>query len=322
MKRVLLIGGGGFVGGHLISHLQSCGIYDVAATHNGRLLHAYPDIEYYELDLLNPAQMISVLEATRPDYIVHLAAQSSVARSWEQPTLTVEVNIAGTVNLLEAIRATQRFPRLLLVGSGEEYGAVKEDENPLTEEQSPHPGNIYAATKVCQNMFGAIYAAAYEMDIVMVRAFNHVGPHQTEQFVVADFCRQVALIEQGLREPVIYVGNLASRRDFTDVRDVVRAYALLLEKGTAGELYNVGSGNAISIEELLHMILDQARCPITVRIDAERFRPVDVPLIEADISKLVSATGWTRQYTLASTIRETLDYWRENVRETLVTTEH
>jgi len=318
MKRVLLVGGGGFVGGYLISHLRSCGRYDVAITHNGPVLEASSEVDHHELDLLDPTQIARVLEKVQPDLIVHLAAQSSVALSWEKPALTVEVNVKGTVNLLEAIRATPLSPRLLLVGSGEEYGAVDEDENPITEKQAPHPGNIYAATKVCQNMLGTIYAAGYGMDIIMVRAFNHVGPRQTEQFVVADFCRQVALIEQGLREPIIYVGNLAARRDFTDVRDVVRAYTLLLENGTSGELYNVGSGHAIGIGELLDMILAQAKCPITVKIDESRFRPIDVPLVEADISKLVGATGWDRQYELTVTIEETLNYWREKTQEDIL----
>ena len=205
----------------------------------------------------------------------------------------------------------ERQPRILLIGSGEEYGHLKADEVPVKEETLLRPGNIYAATKSCQNMLGKIYAQAYGMQVVMVRAFNHIGPNQSPVFVVADFCRQVAEIEQGKREPVIHVGNLSARRDFTDVRDVVRAYALLAEQGVAGETYNVGSGQARAIDEILHMILQESEVPIEVKVDPERLRPVDVPVIEADITKLQKLTGWKPEIALTQTIRETLDYWRE-----------
>lgn len=175
------------------------------------------------------------------------------------------------------------------------------------------PGNIYAATKACQNMIGNIYAKAYDMDIMMVRAFNHIGPTQAPMFVVADFCRQVAEIEKGLREPVMYVGNLSAERDFTDVRDVVRAYALLVQKGKAGETYNVGSGHAVSIQEILDLILSLSGSEIRVEVDSNKLRPVDVPIIEADTGKLKAATGWEQTIPLRQTIEETLDYWRGQV---------
>lgn len=310
MKRILLVGGGGFVGGYLVRYLQSIGGYDISITHRGELPDGIDQVSRYDLDLLEPGQIAEVLEAARPDYLVHLAAQSSVALSWQKPALTVDVNVKGVINLLEAVRISSFNPRILLVGSGEEYGAVEEADNPIDEDHASHPGNIYAATKVAQEMIGSIYAKAYDMPILMVRAFNHIGPEQLPVFVVADFCKQAAEIERGLREPIIYVGNLAARRDFTDVRDVVRAYTMLLEKGESGEMYNVGSGHAIAIREILDMILAQARCPIDVRIDETRFRPIDVPLIEADISKLVATTGWGREHDIAETIVETLDYWR------------
>lgn len=185
------------------------------------------------------------------------------------------------------------------------------ETKPDNEENVLRPGNIYAATKACQNMIGKIYSQAYGMDIMMVRAFNHVGPNQAPLFVVADFCKQVAEIEKGLHEPVIWVGNLSARRDFSDVRDVVRAYTLLMEHGQAGENYNVGSGNAVAIQEILDRILSFAKTPISVAVDPARLRPVDVPVIEADVTKLEACTGGKREIELERTIEETLDYWRK-----------
>ena len=161
-----------------------------------------PGVEVYDLDILNPEQLSDVLGAFAPDYIVHLAAQSSVALSWKNPALTIDVNVKGAANVLEAIRALPKKPRVLLIGSGEQYGHVRESECPIGEENALRPGNIYAATKVCQDMLGKIYAEAYGLDVMMVRAFNHVGPGQHPMFVVASFCKQVAEIEAGLCDPL------------------------------------------------------------------------------------------------------------------------
>lgn len=255
------------------------------------------------------------MEEQRPDYIFHLAAQSSVAVSWKNPGLTVDVNVKGSLNVLDAVRKLDYKPRVLLIGSGEEYGHVRENEVPVQEDNVLRPGNIYAATKACQNMIGAIYAQAYGMDVMMVRAFNHVGPNQSPIFVVADFCKQTAEIEAGLKEPVIKVGNLSARRDFSDVRDVVRAYVELMEKGKAGETYNVGSGNAVEIRKILDMILCRSKKEIRVEVEPSRMRPVDVPVIEADISKLKACTGWKQKITLEETIQDTLEYWRQKLKE-------
>ena len=233
-----------------------------------------------------------------------------MALSWKNPNLTIDINVKGTANVLEALRAAKRPARLLLIGSGEEYGHVLPEEVPIGEDNTLRPGNIYAATKATQNMLGSIYARAYQLDVLMVRAFNHIGPEQRPMFVVADFCKQVADIEKGKSDPVMRVGNLAARRDFTDVRDVVRAYALLVQRGEAGQVYNVGSGRAVSIQQLLDQILAYARVKIDVQVDSARLRPVDVPIIEADIRKLHTATGWQPEIPLAQTIRQTLDYWR------------
>ena len=313
MAKALIIGGAGFVGGYLAEHLLcGCGM-EVHVTKLAGEQVEKKGVQVYDLDILDREAIVSLLFRIRPDYIFHLAAQSSVGVAWKNPGLTVDVNIKGSINVMDAVRELYYKPRVLLIGSGEEYGHIREGENPITEENRLRPGNIYAATKACQNMIGNIYAKAYDMELMMVRAFNHIGPCQSPIFVVADFCKQVAEIEKGKREPVMYVGNLNTKRDFTDVRDVVEAYALLIQKGIAGETYNVGSGHAVSIQEVLRLILSLSAKEIRVEVDANKIRPVDVALIEADIGKIRRTTGWTPGITLEQTIRETLDYWRERV---------
>ena len=308
--KALIIGGAGFVGYYLTDHLlNNCG-WSVAVTKLENEIIEHDNASVYNLDILDKQSIINVLNEVHPDFIFHLAAQSSVSLSWKNPALTIDVNIKGSVNVLDAIKELDYKPRILLIGSGEEYGHILPDEIPITENNHTRPGNIYAATKTCQNMIGKIYADAYQMDIIMVRAFNHIGPRQSPMFVVADFCKQVAEIEKGLREPVIRVGNLSAKRDFTDVRDVVRAYSLLIQKGKAGETYNVGSGEALSIKDILQLILTYSKVNIKVEIDKDKFRPVDVLIIEADISKLLNAINWEREYGLDLTIQNTLDYWR------------
>lgn len=313
MKKALIIGAAGFVGSYLIDHIQKNCVWSIVVTKMPQEIIKKQGIEICDLNILDKEAVAALLDEMRPDYIFHLAAQSSVAVSWKNPGLTVDVNIKGSLNVLDAVRALDYRPRVLLIGSGEEYGHVHPDEIPVNEDNVLRPGNIYAATKACQNMIGKIYAQAYGMDVMMVRAFNHVGPNQTPVFVVADFCRQAAEIEKGLREPVIRVGNLSAKRDFSDVRDVVRAYTALMEHGAAGESYNVGSGHAVAIQDILDMILHYAKAEITVEVDQSRLRPVDVPVIEADISKLCECTGWKREISLEQTIKETLDYWRKEL---------
>ncbi len=315
MKRALIIGAAGFVGSYLIDHIQKHCVWSIVVTKMPQETMTYPGVDICDLDVLAPDSIERLLEEQRPDYIFHLAAQSSVAVSWKNPGLTVDVNVKGSLNVLDAVRKLDYKPRVLLIGSGEEYGHVRENEVPVREDNVLRPGNIYAATKACQNMVGAIYAQAYGMDVMMVRAFNHVGPNQSPIFVVADFCKQTAEIEAGLKEPVIKVGNLSARRDFSDVRDVVRAYVELMEKGKAGETYNVGSGNAVEIRKILDMILCRSKKEIRVEVEPSRMRPVDVPVIEADISKLKACTGWKQKITLEETIQDTLEYWRQKLKE-------
>lgn len=312
MKKSLIIGAAGFVGAYLINELHENGI-DVYATKLPHEKLENPYAKVYDLDIMDKEAVVALLFEIRPDHIFHLAAQSSVGLAWKNPGLTVDVNIKGSLNVMDAVRELFYKPRLLMIGSGEEYGHIRPGETPITEDNLLRPGNIYAATKACQNMIGSIYSKAYDMELILVRAFNHIGPGQAPMFVVSDFCKQVAEIEKAEREPVMKVGNLTARRDFTDVRDVVRAYVKLVQAGQPGETYNVGSGNARTIQEILDLIISQSNVKIQVEIDPNKLRPVDVPIIEADISKLSALTGWKPQIPLEQTIRETLDYWRMRV---------
>lgn len=312
MKRGLVIGAAGFVGNYLIQEMIANDM-EVYAT---KLLHEKFECEnasVYDLDIMDKEAVAALLFDIRPDYIFHLAAQSSVGLAWKNPGLTVDVNIKGSLNVMDAIRELYYKPRVLLIGSGEEYGHIQPGETPIVESNLLRPGNIYAATKACQNMIGSIYSKAYDMELMMVRAFNHIGPAQAPMFVVSDFCKQVAEIEKGLREPLMKVGNLAAMRDFTDVRDVVKAYVKLITMGKNGETYNVGSGNARTIQDILDLIISKSNVEIKVEIDPNKLRPVDVPIIEADITKINTLTGWKPQIPLEQTIQETLDYWRSHV---------
>lgn len=309
--KALIIGAAGFVGGHLIKHLAcDCG-FEVYAT---KLPHEKLETEnasVQDLDILDINAVTELLEKTKPDQIYHLAAQSSVKLSWDRPQLTADINIKGTINVLEAVRGLDYSPGILLVGSGEEYGWLQPEEIPVKEDTLLRAGNIYAATKACQGMLGEIYARAYNMNIIMVRAFNHIGPGQADIFVISDFCRQVVQAELGKKEPVLSVGNLAAERDFTDVRDIVRAYSSLMKSGRSGQTYNVGSGKARSIQSMLDMILERSSVRIEVKQDSARMRPSDVPTIAADITRIKNDTGWQPELPLGDTIDDIMEYWRK-----------
>ena len=311
--NALIIGAAGFVGNYLLHHLKETYDWHLSATKLPHEVISFEGADIYDMNILDAGQVADVLTATQPDYIFYLAAQSSVALSWKKPELTIDINIKGCICLFDQIRALSMNPRILVIGSGEEYGHIAPEMVPVHENTVLHPGNIYAATKACQNMLSSIYAKAYNMNLIMVRAFNHIGPEQAPIFVVSDFCKQVAMIEKGQMEPVMRVGNLSAKRDFTDVRDVVRAYGLLIQNGCAGETYNVGSGNAVRIQDILDKILSFSTTDIQVEVDPAKLRPVDVPIIEADISKLQSCIPWECTYPLEQTLEETLNYWRNNL---------
>lgn len=308
--RALITGGNGFVGKLLAKKLLENN-YNVAVTD---IVESNVSNEYktYQLNILDKERVKGVIEDFNPDVIFHLAAQSSVASSWKEPDKTIDINISGTLNILEVLKNTEYKGKLLLIGSSEEYGSINYSK-PVVEDSILKPGNIYAATKVMQEMLGNIYYKAYDLKILMTRSFNHIGAGQAPIFVVSDFAKQIAEIEKGLREPVIKVGNLEAERDFTDVHDVVEAYILLAEKGVCGETYNVGSGNAVKIEKILSNLLAKSNKCITIEIDKSKFRPVDIPVIRADISKLQAHTGWKPVVNIDNSLQDVLDYWRSTL---------
>ena len=314
MKKVLITGVSGFVGSYLIDELKNNGDYELYGTK----LENDPEIDgivNIDLDLTDKKRVHEILNIIKPDIIFHLAAQSSVKLSWDNPELTVKVNVLGTINLLEEIKIINKDCRILLVGSSEEYGKTFRNNGYPKENDNCYPQNIYAVTKMTQNHLGEVYANAYNMNIVMTRSFNHFGPKQRPQFVIADFCDQVARIEAGLQEPTIRVGNLSAGRDFTDVRDIVHAYYLLAMNGISGETYNVGSGIATKIQEMLNKIIAYSDVKINVEIDENKFRPIEIEESKANIEKLIEDTKWSPKHSMDESLYETLEYYRSLYKE-------
>jgi GDP-4-dehydro-6-deoxy-D-mannose reductase len=244
----------------------------------------------------------------RPAVIYHLAAQSSAGLSFADPLDTFASNVIGTVNLLEAVRGQSEadWPTILVTGSAEEYGAQGDRQVPLTERSPLNPVSPYAVSKVAQTLLCQQYHRSYELPIVVTRAFSHTGPHQDSRFVFPSFIEQIIAIERSEREPVLAVGNLTPWRDFLDVRDVIRAYRDLAANGVPGQIYNVGSGRALTIQEGLEILVAEARRPLEIRTDPERYRPADVPYLVGDVTKLRQQTGWRPERDIRDTLREML----------------
>jgi GDP-4-dehydro-6-deoxy-D-mannose reductase len=313
--RILVTGITGFVGSHFAEYALERGA-DVYGSYRWRsktenIDHLGNRIRLVECDLRDVSSVQHLLDASRPDAIIHLAAQSFVGSSWQAPAETLLTNTVSQVNLLEAIRQRPQRPRFLVVGSSEEYGAVYEGELPITEDNPLRPLSPYAVSKVTQDLLGYQYFKSYGLPIVRTRAFNHEGPRRGDVFVTSNFARQIAEIEAGLREPLIQVGTLKTRRDYTDVRDIVRGYWLLLERGEPGEVFNLCSGKAWEIGEVLEFLLGETRVrPIAVREDPARLRPSDVPMLLGDASRIRRAVGWQPELPFEQTLRDVLDYWR------------
>jgi GDP-4-dehydro-6-deoxy-D-mannose reductase len=270
-------------------------------------------INIIDCDLMDAFSVHKLIGAVRPDRIFHLAAQSHVPTSWNSPYATLQDNIMGQLNLFEAIREAGIDPLIQIAGSSEEYGLVYPDEVPMKESNPLRPLSPYAVSKVTQEMLAYQYYRSYGMKNIVSRGFNHSGPRRGENFVDSSFARQIALIEKGLQEPVIYVGDLSSKRDFTDVRDMVRAYWLLLEKCKPGEVYNIGSGSTRAVQESLDILLGMSAVKVEVRVDPTRLRPSDVLILWADASKFQEATGWKPTIPYRQTLQDMLDYWRARV---------
>lgn len=308
MKKVLIIGINGFVGTHLSNELKNNGYKCYGADLNRHHLKNN-DVEVFKLDILDKENVFALIKSIQPNYIINLAAISSVKLSWQMPQKTFEVNVNGTINILEAIKELKLDTRLLLIGSSEQYGEIDYSES-ISENCELNALNPYGISKATQEKVAQLYSKAYGIEVMMVRAFNHIGPGQGKGFVVPDFASQLIEIEKGKLDPVIRVGNLCAERDFTDVRDIVRAYRYILEKGINGQVYNVGSGKAISIQNILNKLLKDCKVEVKVEIDKSKLRPVETPKIECDNTKLKRDTGWEVEYLIDKSLSDILEYWR------------
>lgn len=306
MKKILVIGASGFVGPYLCKNLIDNG-YDVFGSKLESQKQNFNG-QCVDLNILNEDEIIKTIDEIKPDYIIHLAAQSSVKLSWDNPSLTFNINVIGIINIFEALRKLNLRPRILIVGSSEEYGKV--NKNLIDENIETDPLNFYALSKVTQEKIALIYHKNYGFDVICARSFNHIGPGQSTQFVVSNFAKQIADIEKTNKDGNIYVGNLSAKRDFSDVRDIVNAYRLLIEKGQNGQLYNVGSGNSIENSEILSKLISLSKAKINVVIDKNRFRPIDTPEIKANINKLKKDTRFKAEHNIDETLLEVLNYFR------------
>jgi len=318
VTRALITGITGFAGGHLCAHLLAMGeveIYGVAHDKGYGLGHLERPIPVVIADLRDFKVVEEIFLDVKPDCIYHLAAQAYVPTAWRAPWETFENNVRPELNILQLMAYKGFKARLLVVASNEVYGAVSPDNLPVNESTLLEPNNPYGVSKVAQDLLARQYFLSHGVDVIRARAFNHLGPRQSPQFVAANLARQIAEAEAGLRGPVVWVGNLQAQRDFTDVVDVVRAYALLMKKGRSGEAYNIGSGRPRSVQTVLETLLGQSSVKVRIEHDPARMRPSDVPIIYGDITKLRSDTGWEPMISFEDSLCRVLAYWREVVRQ-------
>ncbi|HEX3643500.1 MAG TPA: GDP-mannose 4,6-dehydratase [Ktedonobacteraceae bacterium] len=313
-SRILITGCTGFVGRYVVEQCRlrypQADLFGLAGHAASMMTPVQSAVKLLVADITQRDQIHQVLAQVQPDLIIHLAAQSSVADSWKNPQYTLRVNAEGTIHLLEALHDQRLAPRIVLVGSGEQYGLVRPEENPIHEDCLFRPANPYAVSKATQDLYGYQYFIAYGLPIVRARPFNHFGPGQSSTFVIAKFARQVALIEAGKAPPEFPVGNLEARRDFLPVEDLVAAYLMLAEQGQPGKAYNIGSGHSRSIRSILDLLLTLSTISIRIYEDPALLRPVDVPLLEADTSRLQADTNWQPAVPFEVALQHTLDYWR------------
>ncbi|HEV7510000.1 MAG TPA: GDP-mannose 4,6-dehydratase [Thermoanaerobaculia bacterium] len=320
--RALITGITGFAGSHLAEYIlaEQPGV-EVFGTFRWRSRMDNVEhlgggrINLVEADLRDYTSVHRALEISRPDVIFHLAAQSFVPASWNAPSDTIITNVTGQTNLFEAIRSLKLDPVVQIACSSEEYGLVHPDETPIKETNPLRPLSPYAVSKVSQDYLGYQYFQSYGLKAIRTRGFNHTGPRRGQVFVTSNFCSQVASIELGLQKSVIQVGNMEAIRDFTDVRDMVRAYWLAVTKAKPGEVYNIATGHGIHIREMLDLVLSFSRVKVETEVDPARLRPSDVEILIGDSSKFRADTGWEPRIPFEQTVRDLLDYWRKVLTE-------
>lgn len=315
--NILITGATGFVGSHLIEYILENKKNTVYGTKRRRsdmsnVQETKDKIEWIDTDLTDSHSVYNALKISSPDKIFHLAAQSFVPTSWNAPQETVITNVIGTINLFESIRQLNLDPKIHIAGSSEEYGLVKTDEIPISESNPLRPLSPYGVSKVAQELFAQQYHKSYGMKTVTTRAFNHTGPRRGELFVTSNFAKQIVEIEKGIKKPIIHVGNLNAQRDFTDVRDIVRAYWISLDKCRYGESYNVCSEKSTTIKKILETLIKYSNVNVEVKQDPTRMRPSDVELLVGDCTKFKKETGWKPEISLDKTLNDLLDYWRSH----------
>lgn len=308
MERALVTGCNGFVGRALVGRLISAG-YEVWGVDRTEMDADFRGKRHLRGDLADLDFVAGVIDEAAPACIVHLAAQSSVAKSFDEPTPTLRDGTVPALHILEYLRQNSANVRVLLIGSADEYGPVNPAQIPVREDNAVNPESPYALAKVIQNQYGRMYAKLFSVDAVATRSFNHTGPGQRDAFVLSSFAKQIAEIRRGKREAEIEVGNLDVRRDFLDVRDVCDAYVVLLKKGRMGETYNVCSGLSYRVGDLLRELCALAGVHVAIRVDVARLRPVDTPELRGDPSKMREHTGWTAKLPIQETLKTLLDYW-------------
>ena len=317
--RALITGVTGFAGSHLAEYLLSRNDLVIFGTVRWRstldnILQIKDKLNLIECDVKDGSSVRDLMKEVKPDYIFHLAAQSFVLTSWHAPAETIGTNVLSTLNILEAAREIETNPVIQIVGTCDEYGMVYDHELPVIEENPFRPLSPYAVSKVACDLLGYQYHKSYQLNIVRTRAFNHTGPRRGEVFATSNFARQIAEAEAGKRPPVISVGNLDAKRDFTDVRDMVKAYWLAVDKGIPGEVYVLASGKARAMSEVLDTLLKLTHIKVEIRQDPDRMRPSDIPNLEGNSTKFRKLTGWQPEIPFEKTLKDLLDYWRERVR--------
>lgn len=302
-NKILIFGISGFVGPYLSEEFHKHG-YDVYGSDIIRSDNIPEYVIFSECDILSFEDVSNLIRYIKPTHIVDLAAISSVGISWKIPQKTVEVNVEGSLNILES--AKEISPKILLIGSSEEYDI---SDRPISESTAINANNPYGISKIMQEKFSKIYHKRYGMKIFHVRAFNHTGVGQSDQFVLPSFCKQVAEIEKSGKSGSIKVGNLSAKRDFSHVKDVVKAYRMVIESDDCEIVYNVGSGKAYGLDEMLNYILKFSNQKITVEVDSDRFRPVDTPVICCDNTLIRQKLGWLPKYSVFDALKELVEYY-------------
>ncbi|WP_019635689.1 GDP-mannose 4,6-dehydratase [Paenibacillus fonticola] len=308
MKTALITGVTGFAGSHLARFLKDQEIKVYGTTRSSSIIPPSNLIDELIIsDLDSKEKCIQIIEKAKPDVIFHMAAQSNVKLAWEQPSNTFLTNTVTTMYLFEAVREVSYDIRIVNIGSSEEYGYFDGVQFPITEKSPLNPTNPYGISKMSTSLLVKQFFEIFDLDIVHVRPFNHIGPGQKRGFVVPDFAYQIVNIERGLQDSIIHVGNLSSKRDFTDVRDIVRGYAMIAEKGMKGQTYNLCSGQATSIKTILQMMISLSSKQISIKIDPDKFRPVDIPVYYGSNHKVKKQISWDRNIDLTQSLVDVLE---------------